>query len=292
MKKSSLILLIVLALGISAYIFRADLTALKNVGQKIAKDPGVDSLTRDLNTLADKVFTSTPLRFNGGSSQAKLTIAGVIKDTNRERQNGGLKTLKESAKLDRAAQLKVDDMFKLQYFEHESPSGQGPGDLATKVGYAYLMVGENLALGNFLNDDALVAGWMASPGHRENIMRPGYTEIGVAVRQGLFNGKMTWLAVQEFGTPASVCPLVDQKLAAQIEADRKELARQETILEQKKQELDAYEPKRGSEYETKVSEYNALVEKYNKLVSDTKVRVQIYNRQVAAHNDCLKKLSG
>lgn len=54
-------------------------------------------------------------------------------------------------------------------------------------------VGENLSLGYASAQDA-VDGWMASPGHRENILRDGYTELGVACAQG----DRGWLCAQVF----------------------------------------------------------------------------------------------
>src|SRR6185369_15716694 len=119
----------------------------------------------------------------------------------------GLPALKENALLDKAAKKKLDDMFAQQYFEHINPQGKGPSDLAKSVGYDYIAIGENLALGNFKNDAELVQAWMDSPGHRANILNKQYTEIGVAVGQGTYEGKKTWLAVQEFGRPTSSCPV-------------------------------------------------------------------------------------
>jgi len=40
-----------------------------------------------------------------------------------------------------------------------------------------------------------------SPTHRENIVRPEYSEVGYAVADGLLNGEETTLVVQMFGTP-------------------------------------------------------------------------------------------
>jgi len=253
----------------------------------LKNDPGFSMIQRDVADLQETIFTSEPLRFDGSNERSLLTVSGIINETNNERLAGGLGALQESAELRRAAELKVDDMFARQYFEHDSPSGEGPADLAKQAGYDFVIVGENLALGNFETDKVLLEGWMNSPGHRENIMRGAYTEIGVAAKRGLFEGKMTWLAVQEFGTPAKACPGPSQELSNKIDSGKNELKRQETMLQQKKQELDAHEPKRGPQYEAKVRDYNNLIEQYNSLVNEIKNSVEQYNAQAESYNQCL-----
>jgi len=123
--------------------------------------------------------------------------------------------------------LQLDDIFEKQYFAHISPEGLGPSDLAEKSGYEYIMIAENLALGNFKDDNTLVNAWMDSPGHRANILNNRYTEIGVAVGKGFFsesneNNKEeiateVWIAVQEFGLPLSSCPKPEESLLNTIE---------------------------------------------------------------------------
>lgn len=220
-----------------------------------------------------------------------MTAQGVISETNKQRLAGNLLALKESSLLQKAAEMKIDDMLKQQYFEHISPNGDGPAELAKKSNYDFIIIGENLALGNFKNDLDLVNGWMASPGHRANIMRSTYQEIGVAVRQGVFKGEKTWLAVQEFGTPSLACPTTNKTLLKQLDTDKAELSKQETIINQKKASLDAYQPKDDKTYGNLVREYNNLIEQYNNLVLQSKIRIQEYNLEADAYNNCLKKFN-
>ena len=65
--------------------------------------------------------------------------------------------------------------------------------------YPYLAAGENLALGDFKNANELVAAWMASPGHRANILNGVYRDIGVATGFDAFEGRKTIIVVQIFG---------------------------------------------------------------------------------------------
>lgn len=135
------------------------------------------------------------------TQSAELTSAGVIKLVNEARAKQGLAPLTENQKLSTSAKMKAEDMLKNQYFAHNSPSGTTPSYLADSAGYVYSSFGENLAYGNFKNNDALMNGWMNSSGHKANILNPSYTEIGVSVIKGKYNGREVWMAVQHFGKP-------------------------------------------------------------------------------------------
>jgi len=290
-----LVLILVVGLAIMSFVFKKDLVSLfKTSNDFIANDPGVGSIKRDVEVAKDRIFTTNdPLRVTGEveNQPGKLSIKGVIRETNAQRELINLNSLKESSALNKSAALKVDDMFKKQYFEHLSPTGQGPSDLAKQANYDFVIIGENLALGNFKDDKELVDAWMASPGHRENILRNGYEEIGVAVKQGMFEGQMTWLAVQEFGTPSSSCPKPDAMLAQLLDNNKLELTKEELVINEKKAALDAFPNKNSSEYAALTTEYNSLVERYNALVGETKLKVGEYNSQAQAYNDCLQKTS-
>ena len=70
-----------------------------------------------------------------------------------------------------------EEMARLGSFSHTDRSGGGVGDRARHQGYAWRVVGENIAAG--LGSPAqVVAGWLSSPGHRVNIMAPAFAEMG------------------------------------------------------------------------------------------------------------------
>jgi len=234
------------------------------------------------------VSAPPPLQSEKESLNPILTRAGTIRWTNINRQNNNLLALRESEKLNEAALKKARDIFEKQYFDHISPSGKGSQDLAAEVGYSFIAVGENLAMGNFANDRELLEAWMASPGHRENILSKKFTEIGVAVLQGEYQGKKTWVAVQEFGTPLSNCPVVDANLKKIIESNTEKNAKLSSTLEEKKEEISRLRFRDSSSRE-KIDEYNALVEEYNALVTKTKKQVETYNSQVSSFNECVRK---
>jgi uncharacterized protein YkwD len=233
-----------------------------------------------------------PLRgFLDPNSNSKLTVSGVVEQTNLQREQNGLNALHYNVKLEAAAEAKVDDMFKNQYFEHESPDGKSPADIIKAEGYEFITVGENLALGNFKDDKTLVQAWMDSPGHRANILNSKYFEIGVAVRKGTFEGKEVWLAVQEFGAPLSTCPGPSSGLKARIDTNRNQLTSMQADLQRKKAELESSRYGNEEQYNKAVEEYNDLAESINTLAEKTQSMVEDYNESVAKFNSCLESNS-
>ncbi|MFA5830385.1 MAG: CAP domain-containing protein [Candidatus Paceibacterota bacterium] len=217
-----------------------------------------------------------------------LKSSEVIRWTNYNRTQNNLPPLARNSQLDSAAIIKVHDMFERQYFEHVSPTGKGAADIVAGVGYNYLWVGENLALGIFENERDLVDAWMGSPGHRANILNSHYEEIGVAVDEGQFEGRHVWLAVQEFGKPASSCPAPDTALKLEIEQNQISIASstvRANILVAEIQELEHGGNKEL--YNQKAGEYNALVEILNSLIIHTRALVETYNNEVASYNACI-----
>jgi len=241
-----------------------------------------------LEEVQKEILAPPPLRGSVQTQKSFLTRSGVISETNNQRINNGLFVLRENESLNLASQKKLQDMFSNQYFAHVSPSGAGPSFWIESVGYEYVTVGENLALGNFSDDFDLVLAWMNSPGHRANILHERFQEIGVAVGRGVFEGRETWLAVQMFGLPLSVCPKPDESLKISIEANQVQIDQLFINLESKREELENTRPKRGSVYEQKVEEYNQLVVFYNDLIRQTKLLIERYNRQVKSFNACVE----
>jgi len=218
-----------------------------------------------------------------------LTDAGVVAQTNIQRfENGNLPPFVENATLDAIATLRIDDMFTGQYFAHvNSSTGESAITVASSVGYAHLALGENLALGLYAGDTGVVAAWMASPGHRANILDAHYTQIGVAVREGLFEGQETWIAVQEFGRPASDCTAPDANLMTTIDLSEEQIGVIAAELQSEKTALDAMSSQSGPQYNAQVEEYNNLAAEYNNLAAETKTAIAAYDIQVTAFNACL-----
>jgi len=141
---------------------------------------------------------------------ADITKTNLVQMTNQERQSLGLQTLKENQKLDEVANLKAQDMLAKAYFSHQSPEGVTPWYWFKKVGYTYKIAGENLAIG-FLDSEEVHDAWMNSPLHKRNIVNPNYSEIGMAVVSGEFQGNKVYLVVQVFGAPKNSIVLAEKQ---------------------------------------------------------------------------------
>jgi hypothetical protein len=128
-----------------------------------------------------------------------IHVEQLLGDTNAQRTALGLGPLTLNMQLSAAAAQKATDMFAKDYWAHNSPTGATPWTFISGAGYHYVVAGENLAK-NFTTSQAVVDAWMASPTHRENIVKPGYRDIGFAVVNGKLNGEDTTLVVQMFGS--------------------------------------------------------------------------------------------
>lgn len=146
----------------------------------------------------------------GSDWLVSTVLPAVIVDlTNDERTEVEAPSLLRSNVLDDAAQRKAEHMAKYGYFAHYSPDGISPWYWFDEVGYDYVHAGENLAV-HFTDSKEVVAAWMKSPLHRDNILSGNYTEIGVGTAKGEYKGFPTVFVVQLFGTRAGpVAPVVE-----------------------------------------------------------------------------------
>lgn len=96
---------------------------------------------------------------------------------NKERVKAGLFTLIFDSTLTEVAREHSKDMFLRGYFSHFSPEGKDVADRASAQNITYLVIGENLAFAPTL--DMAHQGLMNSPGHRANILSPGFYKIGI-----------------------------------------------------------------------------------------------------------------
>lgn len=110
-----------------------------------------------------------------------ITEANVHNAVNAERYDAGLPILSRDARLDVAAEAKLQDMIERGYFAHVSPDGIRPQQFMIAEGYPVQgPTGENLAR-DFDTIDAVTDAWMASLTHRANILSSQYVSTGIAV---------------------------------------------------------------------------------------------------------------
>ena len=109
--------------------------------------------------------------------------AAILCLLNAERAKHGLLALRQHPLLELASQRHSDDMVRRKFYEHETPDGVDPQMRLSAVGYAPPWTGENLFTGTGPEATPVRAleHWMESPGHRENILRPEFTEVGVGI---------------------------------------------------------------------------------------------------------------
>jgi uncharacterized protein YkwD len=123
------------------------------------------------------VDTSAPEAVDASTTDTGF-VDEVVRLTNEFRAENGVAPLTANDELDTAAQGHSDDMAQADFFNHIGSDGSDPQDRAAEAGYSSQFLGENIAAGQTSPEDVVQA-WIDSPGHRENMLRPQFTEIGV-----------------------------------------------------------------------------------------------------------------
>jgi hypothetical protein len=141
---------------------------------------------------------------------AAIYSATLVDLANADRGQNNVGVLVVNPVLERAAQMKADDMAAKGYFAHWSPDGKAPWDWIKLAGYTYAVAGENLAI-DFTDSTDVNDAWMNSPGHRTNLLNNRFTEIGIATAEGVYQGKETTYVVEMFGRPG--VPIVNPPIS-------------------------------------------------------------------------------
>jgi uncharacterized protein YkwD len=139
----------------------------------------------------------TPTRTDGGNPAGGTAQQQVVALVNQERSAGGCRPVTVNAKLTRAAQLHSEDQAAHNTMSHTGSDGSSPWDRSKRAGYANA-IGENVAAG-YRTAQAVMQGWMNSPGHRANIMNCDAKAIGVGMARSS-DGTPYW--TQMFGSVA------------------------------------------------------------------------------------------
>jgi uncharacterized protein YkwD len=121
-----------------------------------------------------------------GAAQARgLTSseASLLTTMNSVRKSHGLPALRIDFHLVRAARGHSADMMRRQYFAHGSVVGR-----VGAAGARGPIFGEDLAWSQGITATWVVNAWLASPGHRAVLLRPGFRRVGVGYAFGTFIG--------------------------------------------------------------------------------------------------------
>jgi uncharacterized protein YkwD len=130
----------------------------------------------------------------------KPWVGTMLDSLNADRAGAGAPPLALCSTLLRAAQGHSDDQAVTDTMTHTGSDGSGIGQRADSAGYAsWTALGENVAMG-YSTVDAVMAAWMASSGHRANILNVAYQNVGLA-ESFASDGTPYW--TQDFGAGGS-----------------------------------------------------------------------------------------
>jgi uncharacterized protein YkwD len=121
----------------------------------------------------------------------------VLALANQQRRKAGCAPVTLDRRLVEAANRHAADMARRGYFDHESPGGDRAGSRVSEAGYTWSRYGENIAKGQE-SPYEVMADWMQSPSHRENILDCRLDQMGVGL--ALDSGDTPYW-VQDFATP-------------------------------------------------------------------------------------------
>lgn len=121
----------------------------------------------------DRAHATTPALAAGHRSCPAAEASAVVRLVNDVRHRAGLRLLGTDTHLARFAAARSAAMADDRRLSHE---GWERG--LRKAGLADDALGENVAY-NYVTPKAVMEGWMRSPGHRANILRPAFKRIGV-----------------------------------------------------------------------------------------------------------------
>lgn len=115
-------------------------------------------------------------------SYKKVNLApeSIIEATNALRISHGKKSLSNNILLTNVAQKRAEKIISNGSFSHSIPGEKTAWDLLRQNGYEYSFAAENLAI-HYNNVNDLMNAWLASPKHKDNLLNPESTEIGIAV---------------------------------------------------------------------------------------------------------------
>lgn len=201
--------------------------AQRSVEWRLSGYPSARAVTEMLvrghcDTLRDPQLTDLGVRHSGTSSwivvaapfapppqaDAASVAARVLALVNRaraqprqcgDRSLAAVAPLVPDAALTRAAAVHAGSMARDSYLAHEGRDGSSPSQRATRAGYDWRALGENIAMGQ-TTPELVVQEWLKSPEHCANIMEPAFTQMGVAFGVNPSSeGGIYW--AQEFGRP-------------------------------------------------------------------------------------------
>jgi uncharacterized protein YkwD len=152
--------------------------------------------------VAAVLAATAPAQTATATSRSNAALAStrdaIIDCTNRERARYGLRALRPSRTLRRAAQYHAGNMLRHRFFAHTDTSGRDPAERVAMFQRrnSFHYIGENIAAG-YRTGAAACRSWLVSSKHRHNILDPDYKWIGIGFASG--DGGYGSYFVQDFG---------------------------------------------------------------------------------------------
>jgi uncharacterized protein YkwD len=119
-----------------------------------------------------------------GAARKASSEASLLQAVNATRRGHGLRPLRVDPRLRTAARSWSGSLLRSNAFTHGDFAGR------MKTFHVYGLSGENLAwgTGSYASAGSVVALWLASAVHRENLLRPSFRRIGIGIARGTFQG--------------------------------------------------------------------------------------------------------
>jgi uncharacterized protein YkwD len=128
-------------------------------------------------------------------SRAERSLLTAI---NSARAAAGVAPLRATGALTSAASWQSQALARAGYLDHTSPDGSTLLDRLTRVRWHGVAAGEDLAVAPSPSD--AVSMWLQSPGHRQNLLSPGFHTVGLGLARGAWNGRDALYVTADFGS--------------------------------------------------------------------------------------------
>jgi uncharacterized protein YkwD len=134
----------------------------------------------------------------GASKSARAYQSALVSAINGARAANGLAPLRVDARFTNAAKDQSSYLASVGVLDHSGADGSSVFVRLSQQGFHGRMVGENLAAG--MGPSATVQAWLASPGHRMNLLAPQFHLLGVGVVMGSLGGTNAPFVTADFGS--------------------------------------------------------------------------------------------
>lgn len=138
---------------------------------------GVEQINPDVTQIPETTTAITPDTFPDSP-----TFARILSDVNDARADSGLNSLVLNSRLNRAAAEQAVYNASIYDVTHQDVNGEEVDARVTAQGYTWRNVGENLLSNWSIDGHEVFILWQGSPTHNANMMKPEFTEIGLAYR--------------------------------------------------------------------------------------------------------------